>query len=251
MALWILSRTTRVSQYQKKHSTTHICHGQKSSIICFLHLLWSMASSLINLHAWQSFSTISLQVFFALTLDLAPSTSYSIHFFTQSLSCFCSTCLYHRNLFCCSTEIMSSNPSHSLNPLLGTLSYSLMPHIHLTILISARWSATSFSFLTGQISLLCNILVCKQLLYNLPPTISGTNCLHLFHPIRILVSTAASASLSTLNMSPKSCAIAKMTTRCTLCMSALEVFRLRDSTYGYFSQIVLMHFCSDQLYECA
>jgi len=69
-------------------------------------------------------------------LRLAPSTSYSIHFFTQSLS-FYSTCPYHRNLFCCSTEIMSSNPSLSLNRLLGTLSCSLTPHIHLTILLSA------------------------------------------------------------------------------------------------------------------
>ena len=36
---------------------------------------------------------------------------------------------------------------------LGVLSFSLTPHIHLTILISARWSATTFSFLTGQVSL--------------------------------------------------------------------------------------------------
>jgi len=45
----------------------------------------------------------------------------------------------------------------SLNSLLGTLSFSLMPHIHLTILISACWSVTSFSFLRGQVSLPCNI----------------------------------------------------------------------------------------------
>jgi len=57
----------------------------------------------------------NLQVFFGLPLGLAPSTSYSIHFFIQSLSSFRSTCPYHRNLFCCSTEIMSSNPSLSLN----------------------------------------------------------------------------------------------------------------------------------------
>jgi len=46
------------------------------------------------------------------------------------------TCPYHRNLFCSSTENMSCNPSLSLNPLLGTLSCSLMPHIHLNILNS-------------------------------------------------------------------------------------------------------------------
>jgi len=84
-----------------------------------------------------TFSTISLQVFFGLPLGLAPSTLYSIHFFTQSLSSFCNTCPYHHNLFRCSTEIMSSNPSLSLNSLLGILSCSFTPHIHLTILISA------------------------------------------------------------------------------------------------------------------
>jgi len=40
-------------------------HSSWSSIIpiCFLHLLRSMASSIFNPHALQSFSTISLQVF--------------------------------------------------------------------------------------------------------------------------------------------------------------------------------------------
>jgi len=54
---------------------------------------------------------------------------------------------------------MSSNPSLSFNPLLGTLCCSLMPHIHLTILISAHWIAASFSYLRGQVSLPCNILL--------------------------------------------------------------------------------------------
>jgi len=68
--------------------------------------------------------------------------------------------------FRCSTEIIPSNPSLSLNPLLGTLSCRLTPRVHLTILISARCCATSFSFLTGQVSLPCNILLCTQLLYS-------------------------------------------------------------------------------------
>ena len=55
------------------------------------------------------------QVVFGLPLGVAHSTSYSIHFFIQSFSSFHSTCLYHHNLFCCSTEIMSSKPSLSLN----------------------------------------------------------------------------------------------------------------------------------------
>jgi len=43
-ALWILFGTTRVSWYQKKHSPTHTYRGHQSSVICFLHLLRSMAS---------------------------------------------------------------------------------------------------------------------------------------------------------------------------------------------------------------
>jgi len=84
---------------------------------------------------------------------------------------------HHCNLFCRSTEIMSSNPSLSLNPLLGTLFCGLMPHIHLTILVSACWNATSFSFLTSQISLPCNVLLCTQLLYNLPLTVNDISLL--------------------------------------------------------------------------
>jgi len=106
-------------------------HSSWSSIIpvCFLHLLQSMASSLFNQCALQSFSTISLQVFFGLPLGLVPSTSYSIHLFTQSLSSFRNTCPYNHNLFCCSTEIMSSNTSLPLNSLLGTPSCNFTPHI--------------------------------------------------------------------------------------------------------------------------
>ena len=101
--------------------------------------------------------------------------------------------------------------SLSLNSLLGSPSFSSTSHIHLTILISARWSATTFSFLTGQVSLPCNMLLRTQLLYNFPLIIkdtsllvsSGTSCLNLRQPIRILASTTASASPSTLSMSPK------------------------------------------------
>jgi len=142
MAVWVLCGTTRVSRYQKKHSPTYTYHGHQSSLVCFIHLLRSMASSLFSPHAWQVFFHNLSQVFFGLPLGLAPSTSYSIHFFTQSLSSFRNTCHTHCNLFRCSTEIMSSNTSLSLNLLLGILSCCLTPHIHLTILISARWSAT-------------------------------------------------------------------------------------------------------------
>ena len=145
-----LSMTTRVSRYQKKHSPTH--HPDHHPIfISFFHLPRSIYS-LFKLRAWQSFCTTSFHVLFGLPLDLEPSTSYFIHFFTQSVSSFRSTCPYHRDLFCCSVNIISSIPSLSLNSLLGTLSFTVTLHIHLTTLISARWSAISFSFLTGHVA---------------------------------------------------------------------------------------------------
>jgi len=205
-----LSMITGVSWYQKKHSHTH--HPDHHPIfISFFHLPRSIASSVFRLRAWQSFCTTSFHVLFGLPLGLEPSTSYSIHFFTESVSAFRSTCPYHRNLFCYSINIISSIPSLSLNSLLGTLSFVLTLQIHLTILISAHWSATSFSFLTDQVSFPCSILLRTQLLYNLPLLINdisllvsnGAKCLNLFHPIRILASTAASASPSTLNISPR------------------------------------------------
>jgi len=177
------------------------------------HLLWSsvvpyLFHPSIMIHGILPVHFTCLTVFFQ---NISPSFLWPIfwpdtlhfilHTFLLPIIVFFSQHMpYHRNLFCCSTEIISSNPSHSLIPLLGTLSCSFTPHIHLTILISAHWSATSFSFLTGQVSLPCNILLRTQLLYNLPLTIndisllvsSGTNCLNLFRPIRILVSTAAS-----------------------------------------------------------
>ena len=127
--LW--SATTRVGRYQKKHSPTHTHPDHRTSFIIFLHLQRSMASSLFILRAWQSSRTTSLQVLFGLPLGLEPSTSYSIHFFTQSSSSFRCTCPYQRSLFCNNTNAMSSIPGLSLStPYLGSLSFSLTPHIH-------------------------------------------------------------------------------------------------------------------------
>ena len=99
-----------MSRYQKKHSPTH--HpDHHPTFISFFHLPQSIASSLFNLRAWQSFCTTSLHVLFGLPLGLEPSTSYSMHFFTQSLSSFHSTCPYRCSLFCCSINIISSIPT--------------------------------------------------------------------------------------------------------------------------------------------
>ena len=104
-------------------------HPSWSRINFQVHLVRCIASSLFNLHAWQSFSTTSLQVLFGLHLGLGPSTSYSMHFFTQSSSSFHNTCPYHRSPFCCNTNVMSSIPNLSLSSLLENLYFSLTLHI--------------------------------------------------------------------------------------------------------------------------
>jgi len=116
-----LPGTTRVSQYQKKHSPTHHPDHHPNFII-FFHLPRSIASSLFKLRAWQSFCTTSVHVLFGLPLGLEPSTSYSIHFFSQSVTSFRNTCPYRRNLFCCSINIISSIPNVS-TPYLDSVFY--------------------------------------------------------------------------------------------------------------------------------
>ena len=207
----LLSGTTQVSQYQKKHSLTHTYRDCQPSFISFLHLLRSMVPSLINLRAWQAFCTTSLPVFFSLPLGLAPSTSYP--YISSSNHCLLFATHAHTMTMCfsvvprlCHLILVSLSQLFTWN-----VSFTLTPHIHLTILISARWSDTSFSFLTGQVPLPWNILLCTQLLSCLPLIFNdasilvsnGTNCLNLFQPIQILASTAASASPSTPILSPK------------------------------------------------
>jgi len=196
------------------HPLTYPDH--QPSFISFFHLPRSIASSLSNLHAWQSFCTTSVQVLFGLPLGLEPSTSYSIHFFTQSVSSFHNTCPYKwqavNQLSTTSLEVAPSGEclrGEGLVCLIGAvvcllaaatyvhyrgqwigrialqhnwllpvnchfqdckvrcsgspcklhyirirpLPFTLTSHVHVTILISARWSATLFSVLTGQVSL--------------------------------------------------------------------------------------------------
>jgi len=86
MALWILSRTTRVSRYQNKHSPTHTYHDHQSSLICFsiCYDPWHPPCSIYVPDTLfpqsPKFSCLNL---FHPVLGLAPSTSYSIHFFSQ------------------------------------------------------------------------------------------------------------------------------------------------------------------------
>jgi len=74
----------------------------------------------------------------------------------------------------------------SLSSLYLELSFTLTSHIHLSIVISACWNVISCSFLTGQVSIPCNILLLYSLLLitnDISLLVSnGTNCLNLFHP---------------------------------------------------------------------
>jgi len=140
MALWILSRTTRQGELVPEETFTQspltpimvINHPFSASSIYYDP--WHPPCSI---HAPDNLFPQSLSQF-SLVYSWPGTRHFILHFFTQSLSSSCNTCPYHRNLFCCSTEIMSFNPSLSVNASLGILSYSFMPHIHLTILSSAH-----------------------------------------------------------------------------------------------------------------
>jgi len=100
------SRTTRVSWYQKKHSPTHLCW---LSTILYQFIPSTVIHSILPVQF--TCLTIFLHNLSRGPLGLEFSTSYSIHFFSQSVSSFRNTCPYHRNLFCCSTKVISSVPA--------------------------------------------------------------------------------------------------------------------------------------------
>jgi len=92
-----------------EETLTHPPSWSSFNLYQLLPPTWSIASSLFNSRAWQSFCTTSLHVLFGLPLGLEPSTSYSIRFFTQSVSSFRNTkktvCFHHSNT-------VSSNTVH-------------------------------------------------------------------------------------------------------------------------------------------
>ena len=124
-----------------------------------------------------------------------PPCTPQCHSQTQTHAHLCTSLMVpmYTHVYTSHTPVHLTHPCtcHIHEDTLGTLSCSLMPHIHLTILISACLSATSFSFLMGQVSLPCNISLRTHLLYKLPLTINdislsvsnGTNRLNLFYPI--------------------------------------------------------------------
>jgi len=141
----------------------------------------------------------SLQVFFGLPLGLAPSTSYSIHFFTQWFSSFHNTCPYERNLFCCSIEIMSSNPSLCLNAFLGTLSCSLMLKYNLIFLsyepgLTFMEHTTSYTKVVKSPSHYQWYIVIGKQWYQLPEFIPSTLS---FNSLSLLISSPSVSAITT------------------------------------------------------
>ena len=67
--------------------------------ISFFHLLWSIASSLFKLRAWKSFlHNLSAHSLWSASWSGALHLiTYSLHFFTQSVSSFRNTCPYHHS----------------------------------------------------------------------------------------------------------------------------------------------------------
>jgi len=100
-----------------EHWQSNTWHSHSQSINTN-HNNRSIASSLFNLCARQSFYTTSLP-------SLWPGTLHFIlHTFLHPIIIFFSQpCPYHRNLFCCSTEIVSSIPSLSLNSTWNSIFY--------------------------------------------------------------------------------------------------------------------------------
>ena len=134
------SGTTRVGRYQKKHS-----HPSSSSDVLYHLPPFTMINGILFVH----FTCLTV-----LSYNLSRSSLVFLLFLDPQLHTPYISSPNHRLLFAAHANAACSAATPmlchlSLNSLLGSLSFGLTPHIHLTILISARWSATTFSFLTG------------------------------------------------------------------------------------------------------
>jgi len=125
--------------------TTHTYRGHQSSLIYFLYVLQSMASSLFNLRAWKSLFTISLQ---ASPIHL-PAWHHQLHTPYISSPNHCLPFATHAHTvatcFAVVPRLCELIPVSLSQPITQNSTCSPMPHIHLTTPISARRSATSFS----------------------------------------------------------------------------------------------------------
>jgi len=111
----------------------------------------TIASSMFNLRAWQSFCTTSLQVLFGLLLGLdwsPPPHSPHISLPNQCL-------LFAKHAHAIAACFAVVPRLYHLFLISLSITWDFM--FYLSVLISACWSTTLFSFLTGQVSLPCSI----------------------------------------------------------------------------------------------
>jgi len=86
-ALCILSGTTRVSWYQKKHSPTHTYRGHQSSLICFLHLIQSCCkinpNPNTNLNSNRIITCIPVNLTLAVNPNVNPNANPNLNDWMQ------------------------------------------------------------------------------------------------------------------------------------------------------------------------
>ena len=143
--------TTWVGWYQKKHSPAYTHPGQRTSFITFLHL--QRSTERIASPSTLNMSPRYLSLYSAYVLDsplgqpLSRSSLVFLLVLNPQLHTPCISSPNHHHLFtahahtnaACSAAISMLCHLHlvSLSSLIGSLSFNLTPHIHLTILISA------------------------------------------------------------------------------------------------------------------
>src|SRR5664279_667540 len=118
-----------------------------------LHTALSCASSFFSINFFMSFATHSFHVFLPLPLPFFPSTSILLHADTQSSVSLRSMCPNHLSLPWRTTSDTLTSPSLSRSSSLEFLSFSVTPHIHLIIILSALSSLCMSSTLIAHISL--------------------------------------------------------------------------------------------------
>jgi len=161
--LSILSGTTRVSRYQKKHFPTHTHRGHQSSLSAFsvYYDPWCPPYAIHMLHSLfpQSLSKFSLVCLLAWHPSLhTPYISSPNHFLLFATHAHTIATCFAVVPRLCHLILVSLSTLYS-----ELLSCNFTPHIHLTILISASEVPPHFPFLQARpgqcgVLIICNLL---------------------------------------------------------------------------------------------
>src|SRR5664279_4111140 len=118
-----------------------------------LHTARACASSCFSINFFMSFATHSFQVFLPLPLPLFPFTSIFLQADTKSSVSLRSTCPNHLSLPWHTMSDTLTIPCLYRSSSLEFLSFSITPHIHLIIILSALSSLCMSSILIAHVSL--------------------------------------------------------------------------------------------------